>query len=524
MEYIKRSIARNRMGVSNFQPYIKKVYNKACQKKFNVTYDNLYIDLNHVLHHVCYLSKDKEDLLARTRDYLKGIITTIKPKKRVILAADGAAPLAKMILQRKRRLDTVKLLEGDLDPKKNLNLNLTPGTEFMMKLEHSLTGFVNYVKEKYSVDVTTLITDTDEGEIKIKHHLQKIQKKNPDDTHAVYSGDSDVILILFTCVDLSKIYQMINKDTIIHFGTMYDEHVEKFGKTDNTKNDFVFVNLMMGNDYLPKVSFLKLEAVWDAYKIVSRNRPNGMCSINDMQITLDPIFVHDLLYIATKGVAKHMVQRFKVHDLCDASYRNYVQGLYWCFGMYTSGNCSNYKYIYEHETSPHVVGTMLSLIHYSTYTITVTDAIDVDLYGILLIPEKAKTLLSKEQNLIADKLVKKHPIIYEEGRCNKCKNFSKLLSKLNKECKLFDSESDEKFDLSKRIGKLQKQFATHKTSHETLSINVIDKIAKNFIKIREELRESMSLGSESDDDSNKQVIEVYNPASSKAKLPKKKLF
>lgn len=511
------------MGVTNFQPYIKKVYKKACQKKFDVTYDNLYIDLNHVLHHVCYLSKDKDDLLARFRDYLKGIIVMIKPKKRVILAADGAAPLAKMILQRKRRLDSIKALEGDLDPKKNLNLNLTPGTEFMMKLERALAGFVKYVKEKFSVEVSTLITDADEGEIKIKHQLQKIQKKNPTETHAVYSGDSDVILILFTCEDLSKIYQMINKDMIIHFGTMYDEHVAKFGSTENAKNDFVFINLMMGNDYLPKVSFLKLESVWDAYKIVGRNRPKGMVSRIDTNVAIDPIFIHDLLYIACKGVARHMLQRFKLTDLTDGSYTNYVQGLYWCFGMYTTGNCSNYRYIYEHITSPHVVGAMLSLMRYNTYQITSTSSIDVDLYGILLIPEKAKSLLSKEQNLIAEKLAKKHPIIYEEGRCDKCKNYSKLLSKLNKEYKLYDSDSDERFDVSKRIGKLQKQFATHKDTHEKLTIDTIDAISKNFVKIREELRETMSLESEQDAESDKELVEVYKPGKRTTVL-KKKLF
>ena len=512
------------MGVTNFQPYIKKTYKKACQKNFDVVYDNLYIDLNHVLHHVCYVSKDKEELLARFKDYLKGLITMIKPKKRVILAADGAAPLAKMILQRKRRLDSIKALEGDLDPKKNLNLNLTPGTEFMMKLEQALTGFVNYVKEKFSVEVLTLIVDADEGEIKIKHQLQKLQKKNPTETHVVYSGDSDVILILFTSEDLSKIYQVINKDMMIHYGTMYNEHIAQFGKTENAKNDFVFINLMMGNDYIPKVSFLKLENVWDAYKIVAKNRPKGLVWRDSTNVSIDPIFIHDLLYTACKGVARHMIQRFKFTDLNDGSYTNYVQGLYWCFGMYTTGVCSNYRYIYEHGTSPHVIGTMLSLMKYDSYTITSTSSIDVDLCGILLIPEKAKGLLSREQNLIAEKLAKNHPIIYEEGRCDDCKKYSKALSKLNKEYKLYDSDSDERFDVSKRLAKLNKQFSTHKETHEKLTINIIDAISKNFVKIRDNLRETMSLDSDSQDDSNGQIIEIYKPGAGRTNSFKKKLF
>jgi 5'-3' exonuclease len=515
------------MGVGNFQPYIKKVYSKACQKKFEVIYDNLYIDLNHVLHHVCYLSKDKEDLLTRFRDYLRGIITSVKPTKRVILAADGAAPLAKMILQRKRRLDSIKTLEGDIDSKKNLNLNLTPGTEFMMNLEKSLTGFVKYIKEKNSVEVITLITDADEGEIKIKRYLQKLQKKYPMDTHAVYSGDSDTILLLFTCDDLSKVYQMVNKETIIHFGTMYDEHIAIFGKTINSKNDFVFINLMMGNDYLPKVAFLKLEKVWKAYKIVAKNRPTGMVTIDSSNIIIDQIFLHDLLYIACKNVSDHRMKRFKFANLSCTSYNNYVQGLYWCFGMYTTGKCSNYRYIYEHMTSPHVNGVMLSLMRYNTYSILFTSSIDVDLYGIFLIPEKAKSLLSKEQNLIAERLVKEHPIVYEEERCKKCRNYSKLISNLNKELKLHEKGTDERCDVIKRITKLNKKFSTHKKLHKNLSIDIVDKISKSFVKIREELRETMSLDSNPDFDNISEPHDtkndIYDPNARRNNIFKKKL-
>lgn len=531
------------MGVTNFQPYIKKVYAKACKKTFNVEYDNLYIELNHVLHRVCYLSKDTNDLLAKCRDYLNGIILTVKPKKRLILAADGAAPLAKMLLQRKRRSDSVKTLEeNEFNSNKTLSLNLTPGTNFMMNLEESLEGLVEYVKNKFHIEVTCLITDSNEGEIKIKHHINKLQRKNPTDTHIVYSADSDVILILFTCDDLSKIYQIINNNTIIHFGTLYDEHIEKFGFTKNVKNDFVFINLMMGNDYLPKVASFKLEAVWDAYKLIGRNRPNGMISIDKdiaKDITLDPIFIHDLLYISCKNMttrAKH----FEISELHDDLYDKYVEGIYWCFGMYVTGKCSNYQYIYDHKKGPHITGVMLSLIYHNKIQLTSTPAIDIDLYGILLIPEKAQSLLSKEQIMISQKLVKKNPVIYEENRCDKCKNYIKHISKLNKECKLYDSDSNERFDASKRLGKLRKEYTCHKDTHETLTIDMISVISKNFLKIRETLRDTQDLGSDSGSDfnsdsgsgsesakkhkGNKKVIELYNPNAKRENVFKKKLF
>ena len=512
------------MGITNFQPYIKEVYSKAVSDKFNVTYDNLYIDLNFVLHHICYLSDNKNDMLDRFRDYLYGVTNLITPKKRLILAADGPAPLAKMILQRERRLNSIKTFDEDkIDPNKKLNLCLTPGTEFMLGLEKELTGFINYVKEKYTIDVLCFITDSDEGEIKIKRQIQKLQKKYPDDTHVAYSGDSDMILLLFTCDDLSKIYQMINKDTIIHFGTIYDEHIRKFGKTDTTKNDFVLINLLMGNDYIPKVSYLKMSAVWEAYSILVKRKPTGLIECKDSNIKVDPIFFHDLLYISSKKTPTHMIKRFKITDLRCKSYYDYVQGLFWCFGMYISGVCSNRRYIYEHDSSPHILGVMMTVLRHNTYTITTTPSIDIDLYGILLIPEKANFLLSKEQLIIAKKLVEIHPIIYQETRCDICKEYSKTLAKLSKENKLYAIGSDEKLNITKRIGKLSSKLSEHKESHETFTIETIDAITKSFIEIREELREKISLNSESDSESDEATTHnTYIP--SQRNVIKKKLF
>jgi hypothetical protein len=558
------------MGIQNFQPFIKKVYAKACNKYWmGVEYDNLYIDLNHVLHHVCYLSTSKEDLLNRCKDYLRGIIVSLAPTKRVILVADGPAPLAKMVLQRKRRLDSVKQLDGDIDLEKNLNLNLTPGTEFMMNLGKSLEGFINYVKERHDVEVIALITDADEGEIKIRHYLQKLERKFPDETHIVYSGDSDMILLLFTCEDLENVYQALSKDVIIHYGTLYKIHVKEYGETDTAKLDFVFVNLMMGNDYLPKVSFLKIENLWNAYKIVAQGRQCGLVKCDKSIMSVDSIFLHDLLYIATKKTPPHLLRKFKLSDIADGSYQGYVNGLYWCFGMYTTGNCSNYKYIYEYRSSPHINGVILTVMSNDTYKILHTKAIDSDLYGILLIPEKAKKLLSKEQNLIAEQLASIHPIIYEEGRCKICKKTSKIMSKLNIEYKKFrpkskskskskskfkskskskfsventdaESEVDElptddniseadnpentekKKELSKKIAKMNKKISAHKETHEKLSITQIEEIAQSFSKIRTDVRETLS--QEKNDSDNEGHIEKYVPNARKLNIMKKKLF
>jgi 5'-3' exonuclease len=510
------------MGIKNFQQYIKDVYDDACKTNWpKVSYDNLYIDLNHVLHHVCYLSSDVADLQKRFMDYVRNTILQIKPKKCVYLVADGPAPLAKMLLQRKRRLDAIKTIEGDIDLNKHLNLNLTPGTEFMNDLEIMMQPFYTYIKQKFKVDVKTFILDAGEGEIKIKHLIDESQKINSSDTHIIFSSDSDMVLLLFTCKYVSNIYQMIDKNVIIHFGTMLDMHREKFGRTESDQLDFVFINLLMGNDYLPKASYFKMENIWEAYKFVARTNPEGLIKMHNDTIEVDNIFLLTLIVLGTKKTPQHFMNKFTLYDIKSPYYKNYTNGLYWCFSMYVLGKCTDYLYQYDHEDSPHIMGVALSLMANHSYNIKYSDPIDVGLCGILLIPERANTLLSKEQIMIANQLVKKHNIIYEEGRCDKCKVFSSSAGKLNAQIKQCEPETDERKSLSKQVALLNKQFTAHRTIHEKLTSTKIIDIVKDFNIIRDEISKTNVIDNTLSNDKQKKS---YVPPETRRKLNTKSMF
>lgn len=457
------------MGIKDFQKYIKKTYPNVCKSKWNVEYDNLYIDINCVLHHVCYLSHDLDDLLDRCQIYLLNVIKLVKPRKSLYLVADGPAPMAKMILQRKRRFDKSNNINVS-----DLTLNLTSGTKFMCSLQKKLTGFIEYIKKNMNINVFTSIIDTNEAELKIKYQIQKNQRKKDmiNQSHIVFSGDSDMILLLFTLDNLENVYQMIDKNTILNFNILFNKHQKIFGKTESCKYDFVFINLLLGNDYIPKVLYVKLENIWEAYKIVSYENPRGLVSFNGSEIIIDQIFIHDLLYNASKNVRKHLINKFSVLDLKDEIYKNYVDGLFWCFNMYVTGNCSDYGYLYHHHESPHILGIIHALMFNNKYKISKSDPIDVDLYGILLIPEKQKDLLSTEQKHIADKLCEKYPIIYENKK---------------------------------------------------LTPSIIRSISKEFIKIRDELRETINLESDSESDNDSEPVKIYKPKYL-GYMPQKKLF
>lgn len=491
------------MGIQGFLPFLKNTYRDSVTIEIpNI--DNLYIDINHILHHVCYLSKDTDDLIQRTQDYLFGIIKSIKPKKRVIMSADGPAPMAKMIVQRRRRLDTSKKGTNDL------TLNLTSGTEFMTNLEHHLNVFGIYIKKHFNLDSIVSTTDSDEGEIKIKRQVIMYQKKYPNETHMICSGDSDMVLLLFTCVDLTKIYQMIDKNLIIDFGHLFESHKNKYANDNicdqNIKNDFVFLNLLMGNDYIPKVACLKIDDLWGSYKDILFGRDTGLITIQTKEdenvtdisttnkVQLDMYFFNHLIHNLSKKIKPFMLKRYNSTDdkTFIKEYEKYSEGLYWCFTMYLTGRCVDYKYIFDYDFKPHLLGVMITMMFNNIYVVKKHHSIDNDLYGILLIPENAKTLLSKEQNLIIDKLSIIHPVIYEEERCNKCKKYYNKINILKPKNNQNDDDLSQD-DMKQQYKQATRKYMTHKKTHTMLTYNLIDKIQTDFINIRNEVNEKYDI-------------------------------
>lgn len=465
------------MGIQNFQKYLKKTYPESYKETWLESYDNLYIDLNYVLHHICYVSHNIDEILQRTKDYILGIIKYTKPKKRIIIVADGPAPLAKLVLQRKRRLDKVRICDDTIfSEDTNLEINFTPGTQFMLNLENNLSDFTSYLESTYNLNVIMSIIEPDEGEIKIRKVLQTIQNENITDSHIVFSGDSDMILLLFTCNNLTDIYQTPTKNEVISLNEIYNTHIQKFGKTDTTKYDFTFINLLMGNDYIPKVSYITLEKVWNTYSKISKYFTNGLISYNNNNIKLDPIFLHDLLYLTSKNIAKSYIDRFKLVQLREKYYKNYIDGLYWCAGMYITGSCSDYKYIYNYDTAPHITGVMLSLMVYNTYNIIISKSIDSNLYGILLIPNKTNNILSNKNKKIANKIEEKFPILYEEERCILCQQYKKTLYGLNKTRKNILIDTPERKHINKEIKHNSNIYMTHKNEHKQITYDIIDEI------------------------------------------------
>lgn len=282
-------------------------------KRFNIVTDTLkkpcgrfFLDFNSIIHPcsaqvVARLGKAQEvnDQLYRTifdniAEYTIKLIDIAQPTELVYIAIDGVAPRAKMHQQRKRRflsaqrniaISGFKTKHNIPDTKWDSNA-ITPGTDFMKKLDTYLTSHLDEViKSKYPTLQKFIVSgssEVGEGEHKMMHYIKK-HNQDTGGCDVVYGLDADLIMLSLTSQgsdivlmresqDFGKI-QSTNKVpfkyldiTNLREGIVetMDKDIDKDIDKDSDKatklvNDYVFMCYLLGNDFIPSLSFLKIK-------------------------------------------------------------------------------------------------------------------------------------------------------------------------------------------------------------------------------------------------------------------------
>uniref|UniRef100_A0A672GCS8 5'-3' exoribonuclease 1 n=1 Tax=Salarias fasciatus TaxID=181472 RepID=A0A672GCS8_SALFA len=152
------------MGVPKFYRWISERYpclSEVVKEHQIPEFDNLYLDMNGIIHQCSHPNDEdvhfrisEEKIFADIFHYLEVLFRIIKPRKVFFMAVDGVAPRAKMNQQRGRRFRSAKEAEDKI--KKALDKGevlptearfdsncITPGTDFMARLQEQLKYFVH---------------------------------------------------------------------------------------------------------------------------------------------------------------------------------------------------------------------------------------------------------------------------------------------------------------------------------------------------------------------------------------------
>lgn len=274
-----------------------------------VEYDNLYLDMNSILHN-CSHSNDgeisrltEEQIFGAIFAYIDYLFNLIKPQKVFYMAIDGVAPRAKMNQQRARRfrsaVEAEELLKkaiksGEPLPKEPaFDTNaITPGTPFMARVTENLKFYINQKvsHDKHWQDIEFILSGHEvpgEGEHKIMEYI-RVQKAQPgynaDTRHCVYGLDADLIVLGMVAHEphFSLLREEVtfgrNKKQItdvsdqtfflLHISLVRDYLEEEFSTLgdeisfeydfERILDDFVLILYVIGNDFLPNLPDLHL--------------------------------------------------------------------------------------------------------------------------------------------------------------------------------------------------------------------------------------------------------------------------
>jgi 5'-3' exonuclease len=388
------------MGIDGFHKWIKTDYESIYYDiyKTEKIFHHLYIDLNYLLHLCHYNSNDEVHLLNKMSVVILDICKKVSPTISLNLFCDGTAPFAKMVLQRERRMSNKN------DDIFKTSLNFTPGTNFIKDISIKLEKCIKTIKTYYNIKVNIDSIAPGEAEIKIKNKIIQNYNKNNNHSHILVTNDADVVLILASDETYTKTNILLN-DTVLPINELLMEHFKKYNINFNKNNinnlDFVFLNILLGNDYIPKIAELSPKKIWNSYLqnsfkhkyLLKINKQN-----NIIKYDFNKDFLIDILNDCIGKIPKtKILKNNKLHSM--EIYKNYFDGILWTITMYNLGRCYNYNYICNSNKPIDILNLIIYLYNFNIddFEYIETNPIPSILCGILLLPENAsRELIDKK--------------------------------------------------------------------------------------------------------------------------------
>ena len=293
--------------VRNHRNIIKPLVISADSPKIN----NLYLDCNSFIYEAhqnlikTSSGKDinvqlyEENIIKQVCESLIKMIKHLQPNKRVLIAFDGVAPMAKLDQQRNRRYMAAyqKLLSGKPASEWN-TAAITPGTAFMQKLGMAITKrFQNPREFGLETIIVSSSAEPGEGEHKIYEYIREHPDYHRQSQTIIYGLDADLIMLTLNHLHISEHLYLYREtpefiktiDRTLNPNENYLLDIPLFAKTiinelapqpfatmkldNDILFDYILLCFFLGNDFLPHFPALNIRTtgidhLLNAYKFV----------------------------------------------------------------------------------------------------------------------------------------------------------------------------------------------------------------------------------------------------------------
>ena len=268
--------------------------------------NNLYLDCNGFIYEGAANFTSEEALLKYVCDKLIYYINLLQPSKKVFIAFDGVAPVAKLAQQRKRRYLSWFQHKVMTDFTQNAPINskeekivwntaaITPGTVFMEVLTLAIKKRFNNPKE-FGLEqfLISCADEVGEGEHKIYDYIRKEPLYHKKTTTVIYGLDADLIMLTLNHLHISEQLYLFREtpefikgiDSTLNPNELYLLDIPLFGthiqtefsqnavRSPNAISDYIFIFFLLGNDFLPHFPSLNIRTqginlLLNAYKSV----------------------------------------------------------------------------------------------------------------------------------------------------------------------------------------------------------------------------------------------------------------
>jgi len=313
------------MGIKDYLKHLKQEYINGI-----IEYDHVYIDCNYLIHFLIYKCKNDKDLYLKINNFWDNLMASIKIKSTIQLVYDGEyddtqlsnPKLQTLILRYKNKVEST-----DYDKQ-----TIKPGSKILNTFKYYLIDIIEkYRKINKSKFQIVINSDDIKGEADIKI-LNSIYDSNQNNI-CICSKDSDMILIAHSL----SIGKSIRIDVITNFRPIQIIYISNFKKYNL---DYVLIVLLLGNDYLPKISNISYESIINTYEnYIKYNKPiisNDVVNYNNL--------IEFITFFILIGTKKKIKFNFNAFD--PNRFNIYINNLLWCLGHYKVIE-NKFKYIQE---------------------------------------------------------------------------------------------------------------------------------------------------------------------------------